>query len=179
MGRVIITAFVSLDGVTEAPEKWSPSYWNSETEAFKDEELAAHSAMILGRVTYEAFAQAWPSRTGAYADRLNGMPKYVASSTLKAPAWQGSEVLAGDLDEAVRGVRQQVDGDIYVHGSIGLSQALLSANLVDELHMLSYPIIVGRGRRLLEGTPELEMELISANGFANGVVALKYRRQPV
>ena len=178
MGKIIITEFVSLDGVAEAPEKWSLNFWNSETEAFKTEELAAHSAMLLGRVTYEGFAAAWPSRTGDYADRLNALPKHVASKTLKTLTWKGAELLAPGMAESVKAIKKKTAGNIYVHGSIGLSQALLAAGLADELHILSYPIVLGKGRKLLENTHQFSMDLISSAGFSNGVLALKYRVKP-
>ena len=175
MGKIIITEFVSLDGVAEAPEKWSLNFWNAETEKFKTDELHAHDAMLLGRVTYEGFAAAWPSRSGDFADRFNGMPKFVASRTLKSTSWNGSQLLAAPLNDAVIALKAKTGGSIYVHGSIGLSQALIAAALVDEIHLLTYPILLGSGRRLFGEGSQTTLELFDATTFSNGVQAQRFR----
>src|SRR3954468_20310831 len=135
MGRIVVTEFVSLDGVVEAPggaEDFKYGGWSfdfnrgAEGDEFKLDETRASAALLLGRVTYEGFADAWPSREGEFADLFNSMPKYVVSSTLKDPEWTNTTVLDGDLVEAVRRVRDAADGDVVVHGSAQLVQALIA-----------------------------------------------------
>lgn len=174
MGKIIITEFVSLDGVAEAPEKWSLNFWNSETERFKTKELAAHAAMLLGRKTYGGFAAAWPSRSGDYADRFNALPKFAVSKTLRGAGWAGSAILSGDFQDEITALKTRTNGNIYVHGSIALAQSLLASGLADELHLLTYPVVLGSGRRLLDGAGTATLDLTSSEAFGNGVLALKY-----
>src|SRR4029078_2023967 len=140
MGRIVVTEFVSLDGVMEDPggsENFAQGGWSfkisrgDEGDKFKLDETFASEALLLGRVTYEGFAEAWPSREGEFADKFNNMPKYVVSSTLSDPTWTNSTVLAGDGVDAVSRVREQQDGDIVVHGSAQLVQTLVENDLVD------------------------------------------------
>ena len=175
MRKVIVTEFMTLDGVVEAPEKWSFPYWNSQTEEFKNAELAATGALLLGRVTYEGFAAAWPGRTGEFADRFNQMPKYVVSSVLKKLDWSGSEFLPGSLPEAIRRLKATEEGDVVVHGSVTLVQGLMQHNLVDRYHLLVYPLALGKGKRLLRERQHSKLKLIEAKTFATGVVALIYQ----
>ena len=144
MGRIVVTEFVSLDGVVEAPgggEDFKHGGWSfeisrgEEGDKFKLDETIASEALLLGRVTYEGFAEAWPSRTdeAGFADKFNSMPKYVVSSTLEDPEWNNSTVLKGDVVEEVTKLKQEVDGDIVVHGSPQLVQTLIEHDLVDEL----------------------------------------------
>src|SRR4029453_18746348 len=145
VGRIVVTEFVSLDGVMEDPggaESFKYGGWTFEIDRgtdgnqFKIDETNASEALLLGRVTYEGFAAAWPSRTGEFADKFNNMPKYVVSSTLEDPEWTNSRVLSGDLEEAVSQVRDKHDGDVVVHGSAQLVQELLDRDLVDELRLM-------------------------------------------
>jgi dihydrofolate reductase len=163
MGRIVVTEFVSLDGVVEDPggagdfkyRGWSFEFnRGTEGDEFKLDETRASEALLQGRVTYEVFAEAWPSREGELADKLNSMPKYVVSSTLTAPEWTNSTVLQGDdLVEAVSKLKQDADGDVVVHGSVQLAQTLIEHDLVDELRLMVYPVILGTGKRLF-GDPE-------------------------
>src|SRR5215208_5263239 len=139
MGRIVVTEFVSLDGVMEDPggaEDFKYGGWSfefsrgDEGDKFKLDETMGSDALLLGRVTYHGFADAWPSRDGEFADKFNNMPKYVVSSTLENPEWTNTTVLRGDLAEAVETVRGKHDGDIVVHGSPQLVQGLLEADLV-------------------------------------------------
>ena len=158
MGRIVVTEFVSLDGVVEDPggsEDFKYGGWSFEFDRgpegndFKLEETRASEALLLGRVTYEGFAEAWPSRDGEFADKFNSMPKYVVSSTLTRPEWTNSTVLQGDdLVEAVSKLKQEADGDIVVHGSVQLAQTLIEHDLVDELRLMVFPVILGTGKRL-------------------------------
>ena len=140
MGKIVVTEFVSLDGVMEDPggsENFRHPGWSfeisrgDEGDKFKLDEALEAQALLLGRVTYQGFADAWPSREGEFADKFNNMPKYVVSSTLKDPEWTNSTVLEGDLAEAVAKLRDEHDGDVVVHGSPQLVQTLLDQDLVD------------------------------------------------
>src|SRR5213080_4902566 len=155
--KLFVTEFVSLDGVMEDPggaEDFKYGGWTFEIDRgdegnkFKLDETLEADALLLGRVTYEGFAEAWPSREGEFADKFNNMPKYVVSSKLKDPDWNNSTVLEGDLAEAVSRLREEHDGDIVVHGSGQLVQALLEDDLVDELRLMVFPVVLGSGRRL-------------------------------
>src|SRR6266566_7611314 len=157
MGRIVVTEFVSLDGVMEDPggsENFGQGGWSfkisrgDEGDKFKLDEALSSEALLLGRVTYEGFAAAWPSREGEFADKFNSMPKYVVSSTLDEPEWNNSTVLKGDVAEAVSKLKQEQDGDIVVHGSGRLVQALLEHDLIDELRLMVFPVVLGSGKRL-------------------------------
>jgi dihydrofolate reductase len=146
MGRIVVTEFVSLEGVMEDPggsERFMHGFWTFEIDRgegakFRLEETMATDALLLGRVTYEGFAEAWPSRDGEFADKFNSMPKHVVSSTLERPAWNAT-VLEGDLASGVAKLKEQYDGDVVVHGSAQLVQALLADDLVDELRLMVFP----------------------------------------
>ncbi|MER8963210.1 dihydrofolate reductase family protein [Mesorhizobium sp. M0701] len=173
MRKLIITEFISVDGIAEV-EKLPSVAWNDEMQKFKDDELADSGAMLLGRTTYEIFAGSWPKETGDFADRFNALPKYIASTSLQALDWQPAELLQGALPEAVRGLKQGSGGNIYVHGSLSVAQELLRHGLVDRIRLLSYPGAVGQGKLLFPPGAQLPLELISATQFSNGVVALEY-----
>jgi dihydrofolate reductase len=187
MGRIVVTEFISLDGVVEAPggdrgfkyPNWSFEFdRGADGEEFKEREALDSSALLLGRATYDGFAEAWPNYTGELADKYNGMPKYVISSTLAEPAWTNTTVLSGELVDAVTTLKEQVAGDISVPGSIRLVQALLAADLVDELHLMTFPVILGHGRRLWGETPDkAAWELVGATTYGDGVLVTILRRR--
>jgi dihydrofolate reductase len=161
MGKVVVSQFISLDGVVEDPggaEEFDRGGWafkfdrGPEGDKFKSDEVMASDALLLGRVTYEGFAAAWPSRSGDFADKFNGMPKYVVSKTLKDPEWNNSTVIDGDVAEAVAELKRDVDGDILVNGSVQLVQTLMEHDLVDEYRLMVYPTILGAGKRLFGET---------------------------
>jgi len=161
MGKVVVSQFISLDGVVEDPggaEEFDRGGWafkfdrGPEGDKFKSDEVMASDALLLGRVTYEGFAAAWPSRSGDFADKFNGMPKYVVSTTLKDPEWNNSTVIDGDVAEAVAELKRDVDGDILVNGSVQLVQTLMEHDLVDEYRLMVYPTILGAGKRLFGET---------------------------
>lgn len=160
MGKIVVTEFISLDGVVQAPggEDFKYPNWSlefdrgKEGDQFKVDEALGAEALLLGRRTYEAFAAAWPQREGELADKYNSMPKYVVSSTLSRPAWDNTRVLAGGLIEEVTRLKREVDGDISVAGSIQLVQTLLEHDFVDELHLMSFPVILGTGKHLFGKT---------------------------
>ena len=163
MGRIVISENVSLDGVIEDPagtEGFSRGGWVGRVEdreavgrAAVDEALGAE-AWLLGRRTYEFFAARWPPRSGALADRLNALPKYVVSSTLEDPEWNNSTVLAGDVVQAVSKLKAELDGEIVVAGSIRLVRTLMESDLVDELRLMIYPVVLGAGERLFGETSD-------------------------
>ena len=155
MGRIVVTEFMSLDGVVEDP--------------------GGAEAQLLGRVTFEEFAKAWPSREGEFADRFNSMPKYVVSSTLKDPEWTNTTVLDGDLVQEAQRVRDETDGDVVVHGSAQLAQALLEHDLVDELRLMVFPVVLGAGKRLFGDPGEKKtLRLVDSKVVGDGVLILTY-----
>lgn len=179
MSKIVVTSFTTMDGVVEAPEKWSIPYWNNDIERFKDEELRTADAQLLGRSTYEIFSEAWPSRSGHYADRLNETPKYVVSNTLPRAHWNNSHVIAGgnQLDAELRRLKERHSGSLLVHGSHTLVQALVQRDLVDEYHILVYPLVLGEGRRMFADGVKANLELVSTSSMSSGVVLLIYRRR--
>jgi dihydrofolate reductase len=185
MGRIVVTEFVSLDGVMEGPggdNNFKRGAWSfefsrgDEGDRFKLDETMASDALLLGRVTYEGFADAWPSREGAFADMFNTMPKYVVSSTLSDPEWSNSTVVGGDVPEAVSEVKERHDGDIVVHGSRQLVQELIERDLVDELRLMMFPVVLGTGKRLFGDTTEMKpLKLVESKTVGDGVAILVYR----
>ena len=186
MGRVVVTEFVTLDGVMEDPggsEGFERGGWafeferGDEGDRFKLDEIVDAKAHLLGRVTYEGFAAAWPSRTGEFADRLNNAPKYVVSSTLDDPEWTNTTVLKGDIASEVGKLKDDIDGDILVAGSRALVHALLQEKLVDELRLMVFPVVLGKGKRLFdEGLDKEAFRLVESNPVGNeGVLTLVYR----
>src|SRR3954468_16771963 len=186
MGQIAITEFISLDGVIEDPggsEDFKYGGWSfefsrgEEGDSFKLDETRASAALLLGRKTYEGFADAWPQRDGEFADKFNNMPKYVVSSTLTDPEWSNSIVVDGDLADAVSKIRAEHDGDIVVHGSAQLSQALLEQDLVDELRLMVYPVVLGVGKRLFGETSDKKtLKLVESQPVGDGIVILVYGR---
>ena len=184
MGRIVVTEFVSLDGVVEAPgggEGFKYDGWSFEIERgeegnqFKLDETMSSEALLLGRVTYEGFASAWPSRTGEFADKFNSMPKYVVSSTLESPEWSNTTVLAGDVAEEVAKLKDAVEGDIVVHGSPRLVQTLIDRDLVDELRLMVFPVVLGTGKTLFDRTSDKKpLRLVSSKIVGDGVAILVY-----
>jgi dihydrofolate reductase len=178
MSRLAATLFMSLDGVVESPEKWSFPFWDDGIAKFKLEETFASDALLLGRVTYEGFAAAWPGRKDpdGFADRFNGMPKYVASKTLKKLEWNNSHLIKGDLATAVKKMKQQPGQDVVIHGSPSLIRSLLPHDLIDEYRLLVYPVVLGHGKRLFDEGSQAKLKLAESQSFTKGVVKLVYRR---
>jgi dihydrofolate reductase len=184
VGRIVVTEFVSLDGVMEDPggsENFAQGGWSfkisrgDEGDKFKLDETFASEALLLGRVTYEGFAEAWPSRDGEFADKFNSMPKYVVSSTLDDPDWNNTKVLKGEIAEEVAKLKQEHDGDIVVHGSARLAQTLIEHDLVDELRLMVYPVVLGSGKRLFGDTSDGKpLRLVDSKVVGDGVAILIY-----
>jgi dihydrofolate reductase len=185
MGRIVVTEFISLDGVVEAPggEDFKYRGWSFEFDRgedgnkFKLDEALEAEALLIGRRTYESFAGAWPEREGPFADKFNSMPKYLVSSTLTDPGWNNTSVITGDVVKEVTKLKQQVDGDIQVPGSIRLVQELIENDLVDEIHLMTFPVILGTGRRLFgETTDKQTWRLAESKTVGEGIPITIYQR---
>jgi dihydrofolate reductase len=179
MGRIVVTEFISLDGVVEAPggEDFKHPNWafafdrGDDGERFKVDEALGAEALLLGRKTYEGFAAAWPGYEGELADKYNGMPKYVVSRTLTDPEWNNTRVLDGDLVDEMTALKKDVGGELQVAGSIRLVQGLIANDLVDEIHLMTFPVILGTGRRLFGETPDKSAwQLTEATTVGAGVL---------
>jgi dihydrofolate reductase len=185
MGQIVVTEFVSLDGVMEAPggEDFKYKGWSFEVDRgdegnkFKLDETMDSEALLLGRVTYEGFANAWPSREGEFADKFNNMPKYVVSSTLGEPEWSNTTVVsADDLGQTVADLKQRHEGNVVVHGSARLVHALLDQDLVDELHLMVFPLVLGTGKRVFGETSDMKrLKLAESRAVGDGVLVLIYK----
>jgi dihydrofolate reductase len=190
MTKIVVTEFVSLDGVIEAPgggEPYRHAGWTfaidrgSEGDRFKLDEALASDGLLLGRTTYEGFAAAWPSMQGEFADKFNGMPKYVVSSTLsdEQASWSNTTVLRGELAAEIAKLREEDVGELVVHGSAQLVQGLLELGLVDELRLMLFPVLLGSGKRLFgESEQKLAMRLKSSQIVGDGVAILIYEPAP-
>jgi dihydrofolate reductase len=185
MGSIVVSENITLDGVVEDPsgdEGFKHGGWvgkvTDRPEAGKVlfEETLRAEAELYGRRTYEFLASRWPSRSGGLADRLNAMPKYVVSSSLEDPAWNNSTVLKGDAVEAVAKLKQDVDGEILVPASIQLVRTLIEHDLVDELRLMVYPVVLGAGERLFGETSDKKpLHLIGSRTLDEGLAHLTYR----
>jgi dihydrofolate reductase len=179
MRKLIISMFMALDGVVENP-MWSMAYWNDEIAKFKHAELFAADALLLGRVTYEGFAQAWPQRKGSddYADRFNSMKKYAVSTTMQSASWENSQIISENILETIAKLKQQDGMDIIVFGSVKLCHALLRANLLDQFNIIQYPIIIGKGQTLFGGYgEEYKLKMTKSQLFDTGAMALVMSKQ--
>ena len=184
MARIVVTEFMSLDGVMEGPggdNDFVRGAWSfeisrgDEGDKFKLDETMSSAALLLGRRTYEGFASAWPSRDGEFADKFNTMPKYVVSSSLSDLEWNNSTVLKGDVVKEVGKLKQEQDGDIVVHGSARLVQTLIEHDLVDELRLMVYPVVLGSGKRLFGETSDKKpLRLVDSKVVGDGVTILTY-----
>jgi dihydrofolate reductase len=189
MRKIIVSEFVSLDGVMQDPGGvgefehggWTSPYWSDELATYKHDELFGSDGLLLGRVTYEGFAAAWPTMTneGDYADRMNGFPKYVVSRTLSHLSWNNSQLLTGDLEKDVVALKEQPGQDVLVFGSGQLVRSLAELDLIDEYRLQVYPVVIGSGTHLFgpAETPR-PLELRSAKSVASGVLILTYQRVP-
>jgi dihydrofolate reductase len=188
MGTIVVSENVTLDGVMQDPRgeegtgrgDWFAWLGEKDRRAWGEALLAeaqAADALLLGRRSYEYFAARFPSRSGAWADRLNSMPKYVVSSTLDdADAWTNSTVLKGDVVREVSALKEEVDGEIVVYASGGLVRALIEHDLVDELRLMTYPFLAGAGERLFGGTSAVKpMRLVGTSVVGEGLALLTYR----
>ena len=174
MRKLVESTFMSLDGVISSPEQWSPPYWNDEHMSYARELLFAADALLLGRETYEGFAEAWPARSGdEYTDRINSMPKYVASTTLRETTWNAT-LIAGDVAEEVAKLKQQSGENILKFGTGELDRTLLQHKLVDEYHFWIFPVVAGSGQRLLDGLDTTHLTLVDTTILSTGIVIGTY-----
>ena len=174
MRNLVVTEFISLDGIMEEP-RWTFKYWNDEIAKFKGEESSASDALLLGRVTYQGFAAAWPESKDDGADYFNSVRKYVVSKTLEEPLeWNNSTLIKDNIVEEITNIKQQDGKDIAVHGSATLVQTLMQHDLVDRYRLLVYPLVVGKGKRLFEEGIPATLKLLQSESFSSGVVALVY-----
>ena len=188
MGRIVVTEFISLDGVVEDPggaEDYRHGGWTFEIERgpegdkFKLEELQEAEAQLLGRVTYEGFAAAWPKMEddSGFAAKMNAMPKYVVSSTLERADWQNTTVLPGDPAQSIAALKDEVDGVILVAGSATLVKSLIENDLLDELRLMVFPVLLGQGKRLFpEGEAKHRLKLAESKTVGDGIALLRYER---
>ena len=182
--KLVVIEYVSLDGVVEDPggsEKrpfggWTGPYWGDDIGKSQLDALLAGDALLLGRVTYEGFAAAWPKMKdeAGFADRFNSYPKYVVSTTLENPEWNNSRVIKANLVEEIAALKRQPGKDILLYGSPTLVQTLLQHELIDELRLLIYPVVIGEGKRLFHEGTKAAMRPIATQTFASGVVLASY-----
>jgi dihydrofolate reductase len=185
--RIVVTEFVSLDGVMEAPGG-EPGFkypsWTFEFDRgddgnqFKLDETRSADGLLIGRRTYESFAGAWPEREGEFADKFNSMPKFVVSTTLEDPEWNNTTVLgAGDATAEVRKLKEEFDGELQVPGSHRLVQELIASDLVDQVNLMVFPVILGTGKKAIEETPERrQLRLTDSKVVGDGILVLTYER---
>lgn len=178
MRKLVVTQFITVDGVIENPHFWSFPYFTDEITKFKNEELLASDAQLLGRVTYDAFAGHWPSQTDEYGNRLNCLPKYVVSKTLKKTTWNNSIIINSNVEGEILKLKQQQGQDILVHGSQTLLKLLMKANLIDQYNLLLFPIVLGKGIRLFDNEENSKLKLTETKTYNSGVVFLKYKPEP-
>jgi len=185
MGNIVVTEFISLDGIVEDPggaEAGAPADWTAfdrgvEGDQLKMAELEAADVQLLGRVTYEGYAAAWPSIAdeAGFGEKMNGMPKYVVSSTLREAEWNNSTILSGDVAEEVAKLKREVDGTILVAGSAQLVQAMVEHDLVDELRLMVFPVLLGSGKRLFDEVSEKKpLRLVGSQTLGDGIALLTY-----
>jgi dihydrofolate reductase len=187
MRKIIVSEFMTLDGVMEDPggsEKKKYGGWafkferGPEGDKFKLDEIRDSGALLLGRITYQGFAEAWPSRTGEFADLMNGMPKYVVSTTLKRPAWNNSSVISQNIAEEVSRLKDLPGKDILIAGSARLVQTLMPHNIIDEYRLMVYPVLLGEGKRLFDGGSDMQaLRLVESKPVGEGVLILVYHPQ--
>ena len=194
--RIVVSEFVTLDGVMEAPDKWSFPFWNDEIGKFKFDELFASDALLLGRETYEIFAKAWPNLTdeknwervkavggeagdapkeNPFADRMNSIPKFVVSTRMEEAGWNNARVVKGDVVAEVSRLKQQPGKDILIYGSGALVDSLTQRDLVDAYRLLVYPVVLGTGKRLFKEASDKNLKLVETKPFSSGVVLLRYQ----
>ncbi len=172
MRKLVESTFVSLDGVIENPQNWSAPYWDDEHSAYARKLLWDADALLLGRKTYENFAQAWPSRAGTgddFTDRMNAIPKYVASNSLTDTTWNAT-LLEGDTAEAIRKLKAEDGGSLLKYGTGELDKTLIENDLVDEFHFWYFPVLAGSGQHLLDGIDMRHLQLLDTSTFKSGIV---------
>lgn len=179
MGKLVVTEYLSLDGVFEEPGEWSLPFFSDDAGEFKDEELSSSDAQLLGRLTYEGFARAWPTMEGAgdFGVKMNTMPKYVVSKTLETADWENTTIIRDNIAGRVAEIKSQYKGDVLVAGSGQLVRLLLDNDLVDEIRFMVHPLVVGSGKKLFTGEwGKKVFKLIETRPLESGIVLLFYAR---
>lgn len=178
MRKIVVTEFISLDNVIEAP-MWTFPYWNDDIGTFKQAELFRSDSMLLGRVTYQGFAEAWPSRTdeAGYADKFNSMRKDVVTTTLDTLEWTNSHPIKENVVDTIRALKEGEGQDILVFGSGKLVETLIQNDLVDQFNLLVYPIVLGKGQKLFtDVNDQIKLKLVEQRSYSTGVVLTVYER---
>ena len=181
MRKIVATEYLTLDGVMEAPNEWSFQFWSAEAAQFKFEELFASDALLLGRVTYQGFAAAWPTVTdeAGFANRMNGLPKFVVSTTLDTAEWNNSTLIKDNVVEEIARLKEQPGQDILLAGSADLVHTLMQHDLIDEYRLMIHPVVVGHGKRLFrEGSANKVLRLVGTQTLPSGIVILTYHPAP-
>lgn len=174
MRKLVESTFVTLDGVISDPQKWGPPYWDDEHAGYARRLLFGSDALVLGRVTYEGFAQVWPTRpSDEYTDRINSLPKHVASRTLKETTWNAT-VIQGDVAEGIAALKEQPGGSLLKFGTGVLDRTMLDHELVDEYHFWVFPVLAGSGERLFAGADTTHLKLVDQTTFKSGIVVGVY-----
>jgi dihydrofolate reductase len=176
MRKIVAGLFISLDGVVEAPDKWHFPYFNDEMGGAVQAMTSGNDAMLLGRRTYEEFAAYWPTSTDDFAGYMNGTQKYVVSNTLSTAEWQNSTLVTGDVFAELARLKEGPGGNLGITGSGTLVRSLLRQGLLDELHLLLHPIVVGAGKRLFDDGAQVPLRLTASETFGSGVLNLTYER---
>jgi dihydrofolate reductase len=175
--KLIVTEFISIDGVVGEPHEWHFPFWSDEMGAYKQKEVFSHDGLVLGRNTYDGFAAAWPAYEDedGFADRMNGMPKYVVSTTLTDPAWNNTSVIQGDVVAALNDLKAQEGQDLMIAGSVSLINSLVERGVIDEYRLMVHPVVVGKGLRMWQDreTPA-SFGLASVEHLPNGVMVVTY-----
>lgn len=174
MRKLVESTFMTLDGVISDPQRWGPPYWDDEHGAYAEKLMFGADALVLGRVTYEGFAQVWPARpSDSYTNRINSLPKHVASRTLTETTWNAS-VIEGDVAAGVAALKRQPGGDLLKFGTGVLDRTLLAHKLVDEYHFWIFPVLAGTGERLFAGVDIAHLKLADQTTFRSGIVVAVY-----
>jgi dihydrofolate reductase len=173
MRKLVESTFVTLDGVIGDPQVWGPPYWDDEHVGYARKLLFSSDALLLGRATYEGFAEAWPPRSGDIADRINSLPKHVASNTLKEATWNAT-IIDGDVAEEVAKLKEQPGENLLKYGTGELDRTLLAHGLVDEFHFWIFPVLLGGGQKLIEGIDATHLKLVETTRFGSGIVVNVY-----
>lgn len=176
MRKIIVGLFISLDGVVEAPEKWTFPYQNEETMQVMGENMYRTDAMLLGRKTYDTYAATFAHQTGGIADYLNGTPKYVVSNTKQSADWNNSTLISGNVADEIARIKRGQGKDIMMNGSPSLVQSLMQHDLIDEYSLMVFPLVLGSGQRLFGEGTSAKLKLVSSRSLSTGVVHLKYER---
>ena len=175
MGKIVSNFFMSLDGVVEAPDQWHMPYFNDEMGAAVGRGMQTNRGFLMGRVLYDEWAAYWPEADNEFAEFFNSHPKYVVSNSLQTASWNNTTIVSGDVAQQLQELKDQTDGDLVISGSATLVRSLLADGILDELHVLLHPIVVGHGGRLFEDATPHALELVNQETFSTGVLDLAYK----